>query len=140
MGDPTGREAPQVVARRALLARRPDRFPLEQVIRPRLPARGGHPAVRLDDPRPAANQEERREWLAIGRLGEQEPGKAVRPVGLPDVAIGPLAADEEAGPIRRLAVDLVELREPVTLGVDDDDPGGPGLVDVLPPLLAEIPP
>src|SRR5262249_5531137 len=36
VGDATGRQTPQVVARGALLARAADRFPLEQVVRPAL--------------------------------------------------------------------------------------------------------
>ncbi len=51
MGDAARREAPQVVARGALLARRADRLPLEEVVRPAVGAERGHPAVRLDDPR-----------------------------------------------------------------------------------------
>ena len=41
MGDPASRQAPQVVARRALLARRSDRLPLEEVVRPRVAALAG---------------------------------------------------------------------------------------------------
>ena len=44
------------------------------------------------------------------------------------------------GPIGGLAIDPVELAEPVAVGVDDDDPRLSGLVDVLPPLLAEVVP
>jgi hypothetical protein len=140
VGDPAGREAPQVVARRALLARRPDRLPLQEVVRPRVAAGRRHPAVRLDDARPAADEEQRRDGLAVLRLGEQQPGQAVRGERLPDVAVGLLGPDQEAGPGRRLLVDPVELRQPVASGVDDRHAGAPGLVHVLPPLLAEIAP
>ena len=121
MGDPAGREAPQVVARGALLARRADRLPLQEVVGPRVGAGRGHPAVRLDDARPAPDEEQRRDGLAIGGLGEQQPGEARRRERLPDVAVGRLGADQEAGPVGGLAVDPVELAEPVAVGVDDDD-------------------
>ena len=97
-----------------------------------------HAAVRLDDARPAAHEEERRLRLAVGRLGEQEPGAAGRPERVPDVAVGLLGPDQEAGPVGGLAVDPVELAQPVALGVDDHDAARPRLVHVLAPLLAQV--
>src|SRR4029453_14241794 len=57
VGDPARGEAPEVVARRALLARGPDRLPFQEVVGPCPPACRGHPAVRLDHARPAADEE-----------------------------------------------------------------------------------
>ena len=87
MGDATCGQAPQVVRGRAGLARRADRLPLEQVVRTRVGAGLGHAAVRLDNAVPAAHEEQGRQRLAIRRLGEQQPGAAARPVGVPDVAV-----------------------------------------------------
>ena len=78
VGDPAGREAPQVVARGALLAGRPDRLPLQEVVRPALAAVGGHPAVRLDDAGPAPDEEQGRRPLRRRAAGEQQPGAAGR--------------------------------------------------------------
>ena len=75
-----------------------DRLPLEQVVGPRLGAGRGHPAVRLDDARPAADEEQRRLRLAVGGLGEQQPGVAGRRERVPDVAVGRLGPDQEARP------------------------------------------
>ena len=75
MGDPAGREAPQVVARGAGLARRADGLPLEQVVGARLAAGRGHPAVRLDDARAGPHQEERRLRLAIRRSARTAAGR-----------------------------------------------------------------
>src|SRR6185369_2762877 len=140
VGDPAGREAPQVVARRPLLARRPDRLPLEEVVGPRVAAGPGHSAIRLDDARSAADEEQRRDRLAVLRLGEQQPGEAVRRERVPDVAVGLLGPDQEPGPVGGLAVDRVELAEAVTVGVDDRHARAAGLVHVLPPLLSEVAP
>ncbi len=140
MRDPAGREAPQVIARGALLARAPDGLPLEQVVRPCIAARLGHPAVRLHDARAGPHEEEGRDGLAVGRLGEQEPRPAGRAIGIPHVAIGLFGPDEEPCPVGGLAVDPVELAQPVTLGVHDRDPRRSGLVDVLPPFLAQVAP
>ena len=115
-----------------------DGLPLEQVVGPRLAAGRGHPAVRLDDPRPGPDEEERRLRLTVRRLGEQQPGAAARGERLPDVAVGRFGADQEAGTVRGLAVDPVELAEAVAVRVDHGDPRGPCLVDVLAPLLAQV--
>ena len=56
-----------------------------------------------------------------GGLGEEQPGVAGRGERVPHVAIRRLGPDEEAGPVRGLAVDPVELAEPVAVGVDDRD-------------------
>ena len=96
-----------------------DGLPLEQVVGPRLAAGRGHPAVRLDDPRPGPDEEERRLRLAVRRLGEQEAGTAARGERLPDVAVRRFGTDQEAGPVGGLAVDPVELAEAVAVRVDD---------------------
>ena len=65
MGDAPGREAPQVVARRALLPGRPDRLPLEQVVGPALGTRPG--SCRRTAPRPAVRSGRGRAWRAARR-------------------------------------------------------------------------
>src|SRR5207342_2219857 len=121
-------EAPQVVARRAALAGRADRLPLEQVVGTRLATFGGHPAIRLDHPRTAADEKEHGQGIAAGALREEQPRVAGRSEGLPDVAVGALGADQEPGPVGRLAVDAVEVTEPVAADVDHFDPAGACLV------------
>ena len=75
-----------------------------------------------------------------GRLREEQSCLARRREGVPDVAIRALGPDEEAGPVRGLAIDPVELREPGPIAVDHDDPARAGLVHVLTPLLAQVAP
>ena len=134
------REAPQVVGRRALLPRAPDRLPLEQVVGARVGAGLGHAAVRLHDPRPGADEEQRRDRAAVGELGEQQPCVPRRPEGVPHVAVRGLGPDQEPGPVRRLAVDRVELVEALGARVDDAHAAGLRLVHVLAPLLAQVAP
>src|SRR5439155_26693024 len=138
MCDAARRQAPQVVARRAALLRAADRFPLEEIVGAALRPRAGHTAVRRDDPRPAADEEQGRLRLTVGRLREQQPSVAGGPERVPDIAVRRLGADEEAGPLRRLAIDAVEVGEAVALGVDDADARLACPVDVLPPLLAQV--
>ena len=76
----------------------------------------------------------------VGALREQQPGASRRSIGVPDVAVRPLGPDQEPGPVRGIAVDPVELAEPVAFGVHDDDTAALGLVDVLAPFLAEVAP
>src|SRR5207247_681740 len=140
MGDAAGREAPQGVRRGVLLSGRADRLPFQEVVRPRLAAIERHPAVWLDDPRPTADEEKGCERLPAGATGEEETRVAGGRECLPDVAIRPLRPDQEAGPVRRLAVHAVELGQRAPVGVAHRDPQVPGLVDVLPPLLAQIAP
>ena len=86
-----------------------DRLPLEQVVGPRVRAGLGHAAVRLHHARPGAHEEQRRGRRPVRQLREQEPGAAAGRVGVPDVAVRGLGADQEPGAVGRLAVDRVEL-------------------------------
>ena len=122
VGDPAGRQAPQVVARGALLTRRPDGLPLEQVVRPAVVAR--RRSSRRTAPRPAARSARGTAWRAARRPRLRRTAAGRRPAGrirVPDVAIGGLGPDEEPGPVGRLAVDPIELGQAVAVGVDDRD-------------------
>ena len=113
-------EAPHVVRRRALPPARPDGLPLEQVVRALVRPGLGHPAVRLDDPVPAADQQQDRADLAGRGRGEQQPGSA-RSAGRPPRRPGrPPRTGAAARSAATLAHDPVERLEGsrVDVGVD----------------------
>ena len=141
MGDPAGRQAPQVVARGARLARCADRLPLEQVVGPRIGAGRGHPAVRLDDARPAADEQQRRLRLAVGGLGEQQPGAAASAGRRPRRRGTPTRRGSGSPPGRPSRGRSGRTRASRSPSASTTvTPAGPGLVDVLAPLLAQVAP
>src|SRR3974390_3587878 len=89
---------------------------------------------------PAGSPPTRRAGLPAGQPREQRPRPPAGGVGVPDVLIGGERANQEACPVGRLAVDRVELVEPLRPRVHHAHAAAPRPVDVLAPLLAQVAP